>query len=387
VNESDTNALPDPELNPLLNPLLAAHMGRWAEVYFTTPPEKRGQAISELLQELKNIPSSEPLSVEMSNAGKAEQQAEIPGAVEPSDSEETIVTCGNCAYDNSAGQLFCGMCGTQLPTVPETPPQIPQTGPVMKASWSEPEADFGNDFYDEFGIDTAINAAAAASGHDVPERSWLQLRRDLPGFSADPEPEPARYRYRLYIGAVLAILLVALVYMAWRGTKAISGPAEQPIPAAVSPAQATPVSQQPGATGNVLPQVTPPASPRSTKKSEAKPRADQSAARQPAPLIVPPTASPAVASEPAGAGDFATAERYLNGSRGTARDPGEAVQWLWKAVGKGNLAATMALSDLYLRGDGVPKSCDARLLLGVAARKGGAAAAERLHNLQAFGCE
>src|SRR5271163_2523167 len=158
VNESDTNALPDPELNPLLNPLLAAHMGRWAEVYFTTPPEKRGQAISELLQELKNIPSSEPLSVEMSNAGKAEQQAEIPGAVEPSDSEETIVTCGNCAYDNSAGQLFCGMCGTQLGISPETPPQALQTEPMTKASGSEPEADFGNDFYDEFGIDTAMNA-------------------------------------------------------------------------------------------------------------------------------------------------------------------------------------------------------------------------------------
>jgi hypothetical protein len=43
---------------------------------------------------------------------------------------------------------------------------------------------------------------------------------------------------------------------------------------------------------------------------------------------------------------------------------------------------------LYLRGDGVPKNCDqARLLLDAAARKGGTAAAERLRNLQAFGCE
>jgi len=57
-------------------------------------------------------------------------------------------------------------------------------------------------------------------------------------------------------------------------------------------------------------------------------------------------------------------------------------------VGKGNLSATVTLSDLYLRGDGVPKSCDqARLLLDAAARKGGTAAANRLRNLQAFGCE
>ena len=36
----DERALPRPELNPLLNPLLADNMGRWAEVYFTSAPEK-----------------------------------------------------------------------------------------------------------------------------------------------------------------------------------------------------------------------------------------------------------------------------------------------------------------------------------------------------------
>ncbi|MGA7930509.1 MAG: hypothetical protein WCA20_31505 [Candidatus Sulfotelmatobacter sp.] len=101
-----------------------------------------------------------------------------------------------------------------------------------------------------------------------------------------------------------------------------------------------------------------------------------------------PARSSAVAVDESGAEDLATAETYLNGTRGMPRDSGEAAQRLWKAVGKGNLAATMALSDLYLRGDGVPKSCDqARLLLDAAARKGGRAAADRLRNLQAFGCE
>ena len=98
--------------------------------------------------------------------------------------------------------------------------------------------------------------------------------------------------------------------------------------------------------------------------------------------------SSVIAGERGGAEEVATAERYLNGTQGTPRDSGEAAQWLWRAVGKRNLAATTALSDLYLRGDGVPKSCDqARLLLDAAARKGGRAAADRLRNLRAFGCE
>jgi TPR repeat protein len=97
----------------------------------------------------------------------------------------------------------------------------------------------------------------------------------------------------------------------------------------------------------------------------------------------------AIPSEQSGGEELATAEKYLRGNnQGTARDNTEAAQWLWKAVGKGNLAATIALSDLYLRGDGVPKSCDqARLLLVAAARKGKSAAADRLRNLQAFGCQ
>jgi TPR repeat protein len=93
-------------------------------------------------------------------------------------------------------------------------------------------------------------------------------------------------------------------------------------------------------------------------------------------------------AEQNGSEELAIAERYLNASPGGARDTRQASTWLWKAVAKQNLAATILLSDLYLRGDGVTKSCDqARLLLDAAARKGGTAAAQRLRNLQAFGCQ
>ena len=82
------------------------------------------------------------------------------------------------------------------------------------------------------------------------------------------------------------------------------------------------------------------------------------------------------------------AQRYLNGTNGQERNGAEAARWLWKAVAKENADATLLLSDLYLKGDGVGKNCDqARVLLDAAARRGMKDAGERLRHLQAFGCE
>ena len=61
------------------------------------------------------------------------------------------------------------------------------------------------------------------------------------------------------------------------------------------------------------------------------------------------------------------------------RDSSEAAKLLWKSVRKQNATAALLLSDLYLRGDGVPRSCDqARLLLVAAARRGAPQAAQQL---------
>ncbi|MFZ1998769.1 MAG: hypothetical protein WA239_21395, partial [Candidatus Sulfotelmatobacter sp.] len=67
TDEPNVRILPDPELNPLLNPLLGAHMGRWAEVYFTTPPEKRAQAVSELVRELMKNPTPDNVTAQRNN--------------------------------------------------------------------------------------------------------------------------------------------------------------------------------------------------------------------------------------------------------------------------------------------------------------------------------
>ena len=57
-------------------------------------------------------------------------------------------------------------------------------------------------------------------------------------------------------------------------------------------------------------------------------------------------------------------------------------------MGKENTAASLLLADLYLRGDGVPRSCEqARLLLVAAAKKSDVAAGEKLRDLETSGCQ
>lgn len=65
--------------------------------------------------------------------------------------------------------------------------------------------------------------------------------------------------------------------------------------------------------------------------------------------------------------ELSMGRRYIQG-QGVAQDHTEAARWLWESVAKQNGDAALLLSDLFARGDGVPKSCEqARLLLTVAA--------------------
>jgi TPR repeat protein len=228
----------------------------------------------------------------------------------------------------------------------------------------------------------------------------------------EPEPSPP---YRYYVGAVLAIVILVLGYMAWRGTQAgqnsheVSAPppaaasdtAAEPAPtpapaktAAEPPAQA-PASDTSAhaAPATDAPKNPPETNPSRDQVSESTPSSaaaspSRAAAQPKIPAQHPP--SPAAAQPAAGNGgeELDIAERYLNGAVGQRRDTSEAAKWLWKSVAKHNGQATVLLSDLYLKGQGVPKNCDqARVLLYSAARKGVAGAGERLRNLPAFGCD
>ena len=59
----------------------------------------------------------------------------------------------------------------------------------------------------------------------------------------------------------------------------------------------------------------------------------------------------------------------------------------WRAVSKQNSEASLLLANLYLRGDGVSRSCEqGRLLLVTAAKKDVSGAAAQLRNLESTGC-
>jgi len=102
---------------------------------------------------------------------------------------------------------------------------------------------------------------------------------------------------------------------------------------------------------------------------------------------IPASLAPQPAENP-GESELILAWQYLEGQGGRPRDPVAASRLLWIAVSKGNLAAETTLANLYLRGEGVPKSCDqARVLLSAASDKGGVEAKQKLRELKQTGCK
>jgi hypothetical protein len=285
------------------------------------------------------------------------------------------------------------MCGTPAQATPEArPSQVAEAVAIAAVCRSESESSLGvNDL--ERAIDPAVGSIAAR-GEGALESAWTHPQRSLPSFDIEPESEPVPHNYRVYAGVILAVLLALLLYMARRGTKATPG--AEAIQSATSKAipPAAPalpeVSPQLDATESAPSEASPPdtAVPSNKQRPVNSRKNRPSGGRRSSPIATVAESFSVNAAEQSGAADFAMAEKYLGSAQGMPRDSREAAQWLWKAVGKGNVEATVALSDLYLHGEGVPKNCDqARLLLDAAARKGGKAAAARLRNLQAFGCE
>ena len=87
-----------------------------------------------------------------------------------------------------------------------------------------------------------------------------------------------------------------------------------------------------------------------------------------------------------GDSDLESALAYLHGVNGY-RDSPKAVRLLWAAVANRNSKAEVVLADLYLRGDGVARSCEqGRVLLRAASKSGNVEADQKLHILIAHGC-
>ncbi len=89
----------------------------------------------------------------------------------------------------------------------------------------------------------------------------------------------------------------------------------------------------------------------------------------------------------AGKSELAAAQAALRGTNGV-RDSAKAARLLWAAVANDNSTAAVILADLYLRGDGVPKSCEqGRVLLTAASNTGDVQGQEKLKELNANGCQ
>jgi len=369
------------ELNPLTSPLLSQNMGRWAEVYFTSPPEKREQAIQELLRELGGDPASAGSPVSGDVAG---EQASSAG----DDAAASVAASGPVPWSES--EIVAATNGAQE-AAPEPPSDTDRLLAPIEAS-----------------TDGALG--------------WA---RGNPQVAADPSrlflDHPSTHRRnRVLTTAALAILVGTLFYVGWRETTAwlrihaaprSAAPETRSATARPSPPAAalTGTSGTGGAVGGATggdrtasstkngassskpdtganPAPGAPSATASSTKIELPPR--DPAGEQPSQAAANLTTQNQTAGNPGpGADELAEAESYLNGTDGKPQDSGEAAKWLWKSVAKQNAVATMLLSDLYVRGEGVPKNCDqARLLLDAAARKGFPGAGERIRNLPSVGC-
>jgi TPR repeat protein len=376
--------LPNPELNPLINPTLGRNLGRWAEVYFTSPPEKREEAVVELLRELQ---AETP-----SDGREADPDPAPPNAFRGFEAAETRLSCAECGGICAPEQRFCGMCGARLQSA-AGPGASERLGVGYEREFSQPSLSgaFSGSELPSLQPATSIYPMDTRS-----EVSWLREKAD-DRFSASRGA-------RRYAPALVALLAVGILFYAQ--FKPHETPSKQKAPAAANVSPTAP--PQAGATQPSAPPAAPVVTnsekesfakqnPSSTPAEKSNPVANSATPTTAgsAPAVDTPTARPHV-SAPAqpdtsssvgnGSSELAEAESFLNGKNGS-HDSAAAARLLWRAVAKENATATLLLSDLYLMGDGVPKSCDqARLLLTAAARKHVPQATEKLRNLVRSGC-
>lgn len=392
------STLPDPELNPLLNPILGKNMGRWAEVYFNSPAEKRDEAVQQLVRELENeapasesgqateSPNLESSPPEALDAGQTLLRPGIAAATSPTPSispnaseDAHNITCFWCGYVNRPQYKFCGRCGETLTA----------SGTGLRTQ-SEHQSDGAQPGLERPAFPSLQPATSATNSEDFLRQKLRPFRPSKNDAELHLGLEPTSRSFRPWFGAVLAAIIVALIYVAWRGAPSrpqASSSAAQPGPphSFAEPATNAPPnrnSEIPARSGDTVPPPANSPNPAATGSTPASNAAGLPTANAPA--------APIPDNNPSGKGfeELAQARDFLDGTHGKQRDPSEAAQWLWKAVRKENVDATVLLSDLYLRGDGVAKNCEqAHLLLDAAAIKGRRDAAERLQNLTAFGCQ
>ena len=383
--------LPKPDLNPLLNPTLGRNLGRWAEVYFTTPPEKREEAVGELLRELEGTPKTETpeASAPTSEPTSARLPLEDPAAAH---------TCPECGEGYETAQRFCGMCGAPLLARGS---QL-ATAPLVHRMPGEGLAETTPHEFSTTRSLASFDTVASDRESTVDQTSEIRwLREKRLGIAHSALGEPSSFTRRFATVALAMLAIGALVYLQ-------SKPRKAPTPASrsISQQRAPSGGHNESASGKETHVSNPPVADPSQAQArpskvlsdpigESPAQATQARASKASTELYPAPVAPALNPVPPGAAtvnsengsiEVAQAEDYLNRKNGS-RDAGTAARLLWTAVGKENTSAILLLSNMYMIGDGVPKSCDqAKVLLYAAARKHVAQAADKLRNLERSGC-
>lgn len=378
--------------------------------------------MGELLRELQGQPSTLPdQPATQPHPSTIGQDLPVFGRAEPVETlriAEAVVAeppaypCAACGHVHTSPQRFCGMCGAALEAEPISDAVAPAASLHRKP------------------ILTPTELAGFSPAHESPHADddsfsdirWLR-EKSLSGESASWRLAPR------YAPAIVAVLAIGILFYAQSrpqpgpsqngqqiDTKApgspqstaVRTPTETPTPASSpsnAPVKASERSPESAATA---PPSTPPspaaqstqaapaelahnrgpqapAPPDANEAQAGAPATTSGAAKASASQVAPPqTAS--LPNPLNGAAELAMAEDFLSG-RTHPRNSEEAAKYLWRAVGKENPSAIVLLSNMYLVGDGVPKSCDqARLLLSAAARKGVPQAADKLRDLLRSGC-
>ena len=400
--EKDRNLvdpLPKPELNPLQNPTLGRNMGRWAQVYFTTPPEQREQAVGELLQELET--EEQARTERHASREKRVRALRTPrnGREESKvqNDSELVLVCPSCEQKNPRHWRYCGMCGAPLEPEREqakTPVPLPTFLRVAEQSAPAPEAARSGADDVEWLRDKDLTQSASSSGRGlkimmvlvflalIGVLAWMQRQKMASQHSTElPPSAPAVSEKQSEPSAPTAASKPPEATPSVTASQAESAPPKS-VPQEKSIPEETTKSPSSAGVRAVVPEARTKEEVRSNAPDQAAvTNAKDNAADVEAATTVATAARNESSSGPdTGQTEYLRGQQYLSGTNG-ARNSAEGARWLWKAVTKHNTAALVSLANLYAKGDGVSQNCDqARVLWRAAAAKGNTEAANRLRN-------
>jgi hypothetical protein len=410
-DSSHPSTLPPEDLNPLVNPLLAQNMGRWAEVYFTSLPENRDQAVTDLLLELREQAAT-------AQADAPPDTPAAPGTVSPlhapaaqgEDVSALMLRCPECGHENRNDHNFCGACRAQLRgeagAYPHLDPYVDAAltesqfddarsdAGLHGAGWNngarsrqEPEQNSAPTFqsrdanFDQRGIhsegyvDDLGKAVLRQSDRRQQEDRRKNDRSRNDNSRNDPQKDNAadlfRFstpaptsRYRLYAGIVIALAIAFLLYRGWSSGYFATGASHSAPQLPPSTTESSESSAGTSAPASATPGSNAPAATAPNASFVAKTDVVKTGAVKTGAALKPVPSETDLSKSPAGtpAGATATGAPQLLSDNGSPE---------------------LAQAKIYLNGtDGKPRdSAEAATLLWKAVAKQNAEATELLGNL------